>query len=98
MQSYSASKFAQMLAAQKLHRISQASETQVIAVSPGMLDVFSETFLISCLGFVPSSGLSRELSAFKRFGMSYVMPWLPFATSPVDGTSPLSLFPLAEEY
>lgn len=39
MQSYSASKFAQMLAAQKLHRISQSKGTRVIAVSPGLLDI-----------------------------------------------------------
>ena len=36
-------------------------------------------------GFVPSTSLNRELSLPKRLAMSYVMPWLPFTTSPVDG-------------
>lgn len=47
---------------------------------------------------MPSTNLNRELSLPKRIAMGYVMPWLPFATSPVDGKPLLAKSLLSLKY
>lgn len=40
---------------------------------------------LSLVGFVPATALARASSWPLRLLMSWVMPWMPFATSPEEG-------------
>lgn len=65
LESYSATKFLQLVTAQSWHR-NLSDAIDIVAVSPG---------------FVPTSGLNRESAWHTRLFMHYVLSWAPFATT-----------------
>lgn len=51
-----------------------------------------------CPGFVPSSDLSRDNSALMRYGMSYVLHYMPFARTLTQAGEAVAAVALADEY
>lgn len=66
----------------------------VVAVSPGMyftaVRFFHSEQLIRAIGFIPDTGLSRELSVLKRGITQWLLPHTPVATTMPDGESRLA--------
>ncbi|KAN0063304.1 hypothetical protein ACQY0O_004468 [Thecaphora frezii] len=78
-QSYGSSKFLQMLGIRAYRRrLAEALKQQ------GKRDASGVDIVVVQPGFVPQTGLSRETGWTSRLAMNYVLPLMPFATSPVQ--------------
>ncbi|SCZ97894.1 BZ3500_MvSof-1268-A1-R1_Chr3-3g06439 [Microbotryum saponariae] len=72
MERYRSTKFTQMANAHYWKSTLKTHDVDVVAISPG---------------FVPTSGLNRESSAWTRFFLRWVLWWFPFVSTDEQGKS-----------
>ncbi|SGY82950.1 BQ5605_C009g05606 [Microbotryum silenes-dioicae] len=81
MERYRSTKFTQMANAHYWKSTLKTRDVDVVAISPG---------------FVPTSGLNRESSAWTRFFLRWVLWWFPFVSTDEQGNSAIPSLVTAE--